>query len=219
MAYLDHDGHLAQLSDKLLGLSIIDAVLKDGCELPPVRDVPFSTLSWEDLAPLGKLVGGGNLGFLKRDTLVPNRQLVSARRCRSLVSVQKRLGPNLSKGMVEEAGRPVVSKEGIERLNVGINSELEGRIGGPVGWGISKKLLAAKRVVLVIPRRVCALGGHFRLSREWICDALRVRSSRLHLSGGGPFLTAIVLFPSHYRGIRKIGGGGGQDLEYRLEWE
>jgi hypothetical protein len=124
--------------------------------------VPFSALGREDLAPLGELVGWRDLGLLQRDALVPDRQLVFARRRRPIVSVEERLRPDLGKRMVDEAGRPVGSKESVEGLDVGVDGPLEGRIGSLVGRGVPEKLLAAKSVVFVIPRRVGAFGGHLR---------------------------------------------------------
>jgi hypothetical protein len=161
--YLDHDGHLAQLSDELLGLAIVDAVFHNRRELAAIRDVPFSALGREDLAPLGKLVGRRNLRPLKRDTLVPDRQLVFAcRRC-PVIPVEECLRPNLGQRMIEEAGSVVVLEERVEGLDVRVDGQLEGGIGRFVGRGVPEELLAAYRVVLVVPRRVCPFGRHVRL--------------------------------------------------------
>lgn len=65
--------------------------------------------------------------------------------------------------MVEETGRSVVSKQGVERLDVRVDRQLEGRIGGPVGWGVPEEFLTAERVVLVIPRGIGSFGRHLRL--------------------------------------------------------
>jgi len=54
--YLDHDGHLPELPDKLLGLAIIDTVFKGRRELSAICNVSFPALSREDFATLGPLV-------------------------------------------------------------------------------------------------------------------------------------------------------------------
>lgn len=159
--YLDHDGHLPKLSDKLLGFSIVDTVLKDSRELAAIGDVPLPALGREDFAPFGKLVGRRNLSFLENDTLVPDRQLVPVRGRCALVSVEERLGANLGECIAEQAGLPVVPEQGIEGLNMRVHGLLEGRIRGSVGRGVSEEPLSANCVVFVIPRRVGAFGGHF----------------------------------------------------------
>jgi hypothetical protein len=74
--------------------------------------------------------------------------------------------------MVEEVGRPIVSEEGIEGLDVGVDGQLKGRIGGMVGRRVPKEVLSAKCVEFVIPRRVSAFGGHFASWKTKVCGAL-----------------------------------------------
>lgn len=144
-----------------MGLAVVDTVLKSRCKLASVRDVSFSALGGEDLAPLCVFVCYRNLGLREGDILVSNRQLVFAGRGCTLIAVQESLGPNLGEGMIEETGLAVVPEEGVEGLDVGIDGLLKGGIGRLIGRRVAEELLSAKGVEPVVPSSLGAFRRHF----------------------------------------------------------
>lgn len=97
---------------------------------------------------------------MERHTLVPDGELVPLRRRCTLVAIEICLCANLLEGIVDEARLPLAGKESIEGLDVGVDGELEGRVGCSVGRGVLEELLPACDIIAVIPRRICARRSH-----------------------------------------------------------
>lgn len=120
----------------------------------------LSALRREDLAVLGKLVVWRKLRLLERHTFVPDGELVPLRHRCTLVTIEICLCANLLEGVFDEARLPIAGKESIEGLDVGVDRELEGRVGCSVGGRVLEELLPACDIVAVIPRRICARRSH-----------------------------------------------------------
>lgn len=58
--------------------------------------------------------------------------------------------------MRKKAGLSIAAEDGVERLNVRIDCQLESRIGGMIGGRIAKQILATQSMELVVP--FCAGG-------------------------------------------------------------
>ena len=120
----------------------------------------LSALCRKNLAPLGPFVARRDLGLLESHALVPDLEPVLAGRPLPLVSVEERLGADLGNRVVDQARLAIAGEEGVESLDVGIDGGLEGRVRRPVGRGVSEQILAAQRVVFVVPRLASAFGSH-----------------------------------------------------------
>jgi len=156
-AYLHHDGHLSDLTEELLGRLTIDRVLENGGQLSTVRGVSFSAFGWEDLSSLGPLVAERDLAFRENNALVSNCELVLSAGSGPFVAIQKGLGANFSQSMVKKTGLSILAEKSVERLDMRVDGLLKGGICGAIGRGVSKQVLSAELIELMIPFLIRAL--------------------------------------------------------------
>lgn len=136
---------MAQIAHLLLPVAIVDLVLDARAQLAAVGRVALPGLGGEDVAVLeGELVGGRQHRLVEEDVLDAHVQAVARADVFGLgvgVAVEEDLGADVVQGLLDLAA---AGKDGIERLNVGVDSGGKGRVGGRVLGRVLEEVLAAQ---------------------------------------------------------------------------
>lgn len=159
-SHLDHNRHVAKLSDELVWVAIVNPVLEGSRELASVCRMPFSALGREDFSVFGELVARGEERSLKRDALIADRQFVLSAIRAAIRTVKEYFGANVLQSVVYQAFPAIGGEESVERLDVRIDSDLQEWVGGAVGGRVPEEIFATQSIILVIPLRACPCWSH-----------------------------------------------------------
>ena len=127
--YAQHNRQRTELSDALSPLALVDAPLEAASETTSVGTMTLSAFYRQDLALLVDLVRRREHALLEEDLfhadLKPVAFGTSGRERLIWVSIEEGLCTNVAKGMVKLA---LLSKDGVEGLNMRVDGRGEGRV-------------------------------------------------------------------------------------------
>ena len=144
-----HDGDVAQISDLLLPVSIVDPPPQSRAHLAAVCGMSFAGLCREDITVLkGDLVAGWQDGLVEENILYAQIQPVAGASLfgrRIWIAIEENLGANVPYALGQLAAG---SEDGVEGLDMGIDGGGEGRVCRLVLGRVAEQLVSPQGIEL-----------------------------------------------------------------------